>query len=112
MTTLSNDARERLAEVIERLLSEWKSGYDWKWHAGQPSYDVGLDDIDLDKSDPAYKPLLAVWHFIDAFADARWHGFPEIDGLPWDKALQLMTDTCQRLRDDLPIQDPHMLRYM
>lgn len=109
---VNESARDQLVGVINQLLSEWEAGRDWKWHGGQLPYGIGLDDIDLDKSDPDYNSLSATWHFVDAFEDARWHGFPKLDGLSWEEALQLITDTGQRLRMEMPIQDPRVLRYV
>jgi len=105
-------ARRKLVEIITDLLQQWELGFDWKRSRGEPPSDIGLDHDDLvrlDPNDADYRSLLASWHFTEQFVDASWHGFRDLNGIPWEEAVQSLRELAQRLASGEPIDDPRVL---
>ena len=98
-----------IADVMEENLDFYRSGQFMaiSFASALASEDAALYDSRNVKDDELY----AVWNFADSFADAAYHGFPEIDGVPMVVAVRILRDVIKRLRAGEPIVDPVVVSY-
>lgn len=103
------DWRKSVAQIILRKLE--------RRQAGLPDEASLMEEIASivpelwDPSNVEDRELNAVLNFADSFFDAQWHGFPDMDGIPWDDAYNLLTEVIEHLERRESIHDPRVLRY-
>jgi hypothetical protein len=103
-------ARERLVRVIDLILAEWEAGLDHQWTNGEPTSALGPYDVLVwAPDDPDYASLNGAWHYIDGFADARWHGFRDLDGVTWEESLATLRALREALASGEPVTDERVL---
>ncbi len=98
-----------IADAIEVVLDDYR-------HERESV--LGFVDLVAARDPALYDPksvteasLAAAWNYADSFGDAAWHGFKDLDGMPWGEATRLLADTGRRLRAGQPIEDARVVRY-
>jgi len=89
-----------LLRVATRLLQEHIPGMDWRRSIAEPPYDIGLDDVPFDSQGRLPPQLLEIYHFLDSFQDARWHGFNDLGSLSWDAAVARLREFISFLQEE------------
>ena len=83
-----------LLDSLERNLRLFESGQRQKMR-----FDVSDDTPSLQDESTINDSLLqAVWRLTNSFVDSGWHGFDDMDGLPWSEAIPYIRKTVTHLR--------------
>src|SRR5687768_6919141 len=57
------------------------------------------------------RSLNALWNYADSYFDARCHGFPDLDGLPWDESLSRLSRAVEQVEKGQEVSDSRILAY-
>lgn len=104
-----DDWRKLVAQIVRRKLERIRAGL-----PAEESLIAEIASVVPDLWDPSNiedQGLNAVLNFADSFFDAQWHGFPDMDGIPWDDAYKLLTEAIECIERGESIRDPRVLRY-